>query len=120
GDLGPVFSTMLKNAARICEANFGNIYRWDGEALQLVADYNTPPALVDSRRHSPLRPSSTNLTGRMLASKTVVHIANLADENSYIQQREPDTVAAVELFRILTLFFFALRQGNKHICALCL
>src|SRR5262249_13223250 len=26
GDLQPVFSTILKNAARICEANFGNIY----------------------------------------------------------------------------------------------
>ena len=42
GDLEPVFSTMLKNAVRICDAKFGNIYRWDGDALHLVASHNTP------------------------------------------------------------------------------
>jgi hypothetical protein len=29
GDLQPVFATMLENAVRICDAKFGNIYRWD-------------------------------------------------------------------------------------------
>jgi GAF domain-containing protein len=43
GDLQPVFAAMLENAARICDANFGNIFRWDGDALWLVATHNTPP-----------------------------------------------------------------------------
>ena len=38
GDLEPVFATMLEKAVRICDAKFGNIYRWDGEALHLVGD----------------------------------------------------------------------------------
>ena len=44
GDLQPVFAAMLEKAVRICDATFGNIYRWDGDALQLVATHNTPPA----------------------------------------------------------------------------
>src|SRR3984893_3868817 len=43
GDLQPVFAAMLENAVRICDATFGNIYRWDGEALWLVADDHTTP-----------------------------------------------------------------------------
>src|SRR6202140_3095361 len=35
GDLEPVFATMLENAVRICDAKFGNIHRWDGDALHL-------------------------------------------------------------------------------------
>src|ERR1700746_3481580 len=50
GDLEPVFRTMLENATRICDAKFGNIYRWDGELSNLVASHNTPPALVEARR----------------------------------------------------------------------
>ena len=33
---------MLENAVRICDAKFGNIYRWDGDALHLLATQNTP------------------------------------------------------------------------------
>jgi signal transduction protein with GAF and PtsI domain len=29
GDLQPVFASMLENAVRICDAKFGNIYRWE-------------------------------------------------------------------------------------------
>jgi hypothetical protein len=32
GDL----ESMLEHAARICDANFGTIFRWDGDALRLV------------------------------------------------------------------------------------
>jgi hypothetical protein len=36
GDLEPVFAAMLKNAVRVCNASFGNIYRWDGEGMSEV------------------------------------------------------------------------------------
>src|SRR5262249_18573515 len=50
GDLQPVFATMLENAVRICDAKFGNIYRWDGELFHLLAAFNTPPALAEAHR----------------------------------------------------------------------
>ena len=46
GDLEPVFSIMLEKAAQICDASYGNIYRWDGDALHYMASHNTPEALV--------------------------------------------------------------------------
>src|SRR6185437_5848386 len=57
GDLEPVFETMLAKAVRICDARFGNIFRWDGDALHLLAAYNVPIAFDDVRRRLPLRPS---------------------------------------------------------------
>jgi two-component system, NtrC family, sensor kinase len=47
GDLEPVFAAMLEKAVRICDADFGNIFRWDGDALHIVATHNTPPALAE-------------------------------------------------------------------------
>ena len=49
GDVEPVFATMLEKAVRICDASFGNIYRWDGRALHLVATHDTPPAFAEAR-----------------------------------------------------------------------
>ena len=49
GELDPVFATMLEKAVGICDAAFGNIYRWDGELLHLLAAHNTPPALAEAQ-----------------------------------------------------------------------
>ena len=47
GDLEPVFAAMLENATRLCDAKFGNIYRWDNEAFHLLASHNAPPAFAE-------------------------------------------------------------------------
>jgi two-component system, NtrC family, sensor kinase len=97
GDLQPVFASMLENAARICDATFGNIYRWDGEAFSLLATHNTPPAFAEARRRSPLRPGSDTPLGRMVANKTVIHLADAVADPSYAEQRDPAAAAAVEI-----------------------
>src|SRR5271154_6405592 len=72
GDLEPVFATMLENAVRICDATFGNIYRWDGEAIHLLAAHNTPPALAEARKLLPARPTSH--MRYMLETKAAAHV----------------------------------------------
>src|SRR5262249_32133097 len=100
GNLEPVFATMLEKAVRICNANFGNIYRWDGDASHLVATRNTPPAFAaEARRRSQYRPDPRTVTGRMLETKAVVHVVDLAAESAYIEERHPAFVAAVQLAR---------------------
>lgn len=102
GDLKPVFETVLENATRLCDAEFGNIYRWDGEALHLVAWHNTPPAFAAYRKSGPFRPSATSLIGRMVKTKAVTHVADAADNPDYTERRDPSLVAAIELGGVRT------------------
>jgi two-component system, NtrC family, sensor kinase len=111
GDLQPVFETMLGNAVRICDAKFGNIFRWDGDALHLVATHNIPPAFAELRRRSPFHPGPENPIGRMVATKAVVHVADLAAEQRYVERRDPAMIAAVELGGIRT--FVAVPMLNE-------
>ena len=115
GDLQPLFETMLEKAVRICEAKFGNIYRWNGSTFDLVATLNTPAALVASRKRSPIRLGGRNLFDRMLATKAAVHVADLAAHDLYIEKRDPVTVAAVELGRIRTLVAVPMLKDNELI-----
>jgi adenylate cyclase len=115
GHLEPVFATMLESAARICDANFGNIFRWDGDALHLIAAHNTPPALVEERRSSPFRPYPNGPLGRMLKTKTVAHIPDLAAEPTYLNQRLPSIVEAVELRGMRTVLLVPMLKENELI-----
>ena len=45
-DLEPVFDTILENATRLCEARFGTLNLYDGQAYQSVALHNPPPQFV--------------------------------------------------------------------------
>jgi GAF domain-containing protein len=115
GVLQPVFETMLENAVRICDAKFGNIHRWDGDALHLVATHNTPPGFAEFRRRSPIRSGPKNLVGRAIATKTAVHVADLAVEQAYIEQRDPGYVAAVELGGVRTFLAVPMLKENELI-----
>ena len=116
GDLQPVFAAMLENAVRICDAKFGNIYRWGGEALHLVAAHNTPPAFVEARRSTPFfSPGPKSVVGRMVATKTVIHVADLAAEQAYIKDRIPSAVAAVELGSVRTILAVPMLNKNELI-----
>jgi GAF domain-containing protein len=102
GDLEPVFASMLENAVRICDATFGNIYRWNGELSNLVASHNTPPALVEARRRLRIHFVPKDLVGQAIANKKAVHIADLAEHQDYIERSSPGAVAAVELGGVRT------------------
>ena len=120
GDLQPVFATMLKNAAGICDAKFGNIYRWDGEALSLVATHNTPPAFAELRRRSPYCPNPNSNIGRMVATKTVVHVADVAAQEAYVKQRDPAYVEVVELGGVRTALLVPMVNDNELIGAIAI
>jgi GAF domain-containing protein len=120
GDLQPVFATMLENAVRICDAKFGNIQRWDGELLHHVAAHNTPPAFAEARRRSLLRPNPETPIGRMVATKAVIHVVDLAAELGYIERRTPTIGSAVELGGVRTILYIPMFKENELIGAFTL
>jgi GAF domain-containing protein len=117
GDLEPVFAAMLENAVRICEATFGNIHRWDGEFLNLVASQNTPPAFVEARKRlgMRLRVGRKDPVSRMIATKKVVHIADLATECDYIERSNEGMIAAVELGEVRTMVAVPMLKDDELI-----
>jgi GAF domain-containing protein len=109
---------MLENAARICDASFGNIFSWDGDALHLIAIHNTPPAFAEYRRRHPL-PLKPNLPfARMVAAKAVVHCADAAALPAYVEQHDTEVAAAVELGGVRTFVAVPMLKENNLIGAL--
>ena len=78
GELEPVFQAMLENAVRICEAKFGMLFRFEGDAFRSAAMLGTPPALcrVLAARTRSDRPPDSAL-GRVVRTKQVVQIADI-------------------------------------------
>jgi class 3 adenylate cyclase/putative methionine-R-sulfoxide reductase with GAF domain len=99
GLLEEVFASMLEKAVRICDAAFGNIYRWDGTSLHLVANHNTPPAWVEYRKREPYRADNPFGIARMINSKAPVHVTDLSDEyyTKGVQLGEIKTFLAVPM-----------------------
>jgi GAF domain-containing protein len=117
GELEMVFQAMLQKAVRLCEAKFGNIYRWDGEALHILASHNTPPAFAEAVRRSPYRPNPNSPIGRMVADRTVTHINDVTAEEIYVAQRDPMAASAVALGGIRTLLGVPLLNKSEMIGA---
>jgi two-component system NtrC family sensor kinase len=96
GELEPVFETMLAKAVHICEAKFGTLYLYDGDAFRAEAFHNAPSAFVEARKRQPVRPPPDSALGRLANTKQVVHIADIKATQSYIE-RDPIMITAVDL-----------------------
>ena len=81
GELEPVFRAMLENAVGICEAKFGTLFRFEGNAFHLAAQFGTPPELAEfQRKRGPFLPERGNLLDRVMQTKQISHTADDAAE----------------------------------------
>ena len=97
GELPPVFDTLLANATRLCEANFGMLNLYENGAHRIGAMHNTPPAFRDARSREPLhRPGPLTPLARIADTKQIIHVSDYAEEPAY-KQRDPGAVRLVEL-----------------------
>jgi GAF domain-containing protein len=101
-DLAPVFESILANATRLCEANLGTLFRYDGEAFEAVAVSGAAPAWAEFLRRGRIQPGPRTALARVLQDLLPVHIVDITSEPAY-EERDPLRVASVELERIRTL-----------------
>jgi len=111
GELEPVFSAILENATRLCQAEFANLFLVEGEAFRNVALHGAPPTFIEARRQQPLLrilKDSNTVLNRMAAVKKPVQIEDIRMEPSYrgdsqrqrfLDQSGARTVLGVPLLR---------------------
>ena len=81
GELKPVFQAMLENAIRICDAKFGTLLRFDGNAFHLAAGAGLPPKLAEfHRQHETFQPIPGSPLDRAMQTKRVSHTVDDAAE----------------------------------------
>jgi GAF domain-containing protein len=83
-DVQPVFDTIVRSAARLCDAVQGNLQRFDGERMHLVATHNfTPEALELISREYPMRLDNSRAASRAILTQAVVNIADAFEDAEY-------------------------------------
>src|SRR5262247_2652913 len=86
-DLQPVFQTILDNAVRLCEAQNGAVFRFDGEFFRAVVWNNTSPALSAFVQNTPIPPGRESALRRVGLDKRPVHIPDmLADPECIVPE----------------------------------
>ena len=79
-DVQPVFDTILADALRICEAHYGGIFRFDGEAFQYAASSNVSPDFLAYLKSTTIKPGRQSALRRVGLEHRPVHIPDvLAD-----------------------------------------
>jgi GAF domain-containing protein len=107
-DIQPVLETLIESATRLCGADKGFIYRWDGELYRLAVASGASTEFLEVLQKNPMRPGRESATGRAALERRVVHIHDvLADpEYSWAEgQRggEIRTILAVPMLRESTV-----------------
>ncbi|MFO0994757.1 MAG: GAF domain-containing protein [Hyphomicrobiales bacterium] len=83
-DLQPVFETIAESAARLCNARFATVYRFDGELIHFVAQYGlTAEAIATERRDFPMRPGRASAAARAILNAAVEQIPDVQSDPDY-------------------------------------
>jgi GAF domain-containing protein len=121
GELEPVFQAMLENATRICEAEFGVLFRYDGEAFHNAA-FNHASSAYTEVRQQPIVVRDLHSDAplaRMIGTKQTIHVADLREAQCYIE-RDPVIIALVEVGGGRTIVVVPMLKENELVGAIAI
>src|SRR6266542_5276602 len=84
-DLQTVLDTLVKEAARLCDAERGSIHRYDGEVYRTAAFWgpNITPEYRQMGLNTVRKPGRETLIGRVALERAVVHIPDVLADPEY-------------------------------------
>ena len=115
GDLNRLFDTILTNATKLCQANFGSLFLCEADAFRIVAQHNAPRAFAELRRREPLVRGRPLL--RVAETKQVVQIADLR-EHVASSQADKDAAAFAKVSGVRTLLMVPMLKDGEVVGAI--
>ena len=116
-DLQTVLQTLVKSAARLCEADMVAAHRLKGSISEAVAHYGVTPEFHEQMKMRKFQPGRGTIAGRVLLEGNVVHVHDVRSDPEYIMTAVAEmlgvrTVLGVPLLREGTPIgmFFVMRR----------
>jgi signal transduction histidine kinase len=86
-DVQPVFEIIVRNALSLCSGLFANAFRFDGELLHFVASHSVSSDYLELLRSKyPMRPNTSQVSGRVILTRSVVRLEDALDDPEYDQR----------------------------------
>ena len=82
-DLKSVLQTLVESAARLCDADKGNITRQIDGVFYRAEFYGFPAEVIESWRKVPITPERGNASGRALLENRTVHLPDVNADPDY-------------------------------------
>jgi signal transduction histidine kinase len=101
-DVQPVFESIIKSAAQLCQSVLSAIYRSDGELVHLVAhDHFSPESVAAVRAAYPVPVTSSNLIAVAVRERRVVHLADVLASGGYTELQRTSGYRSILVVPIL-------------------
>jgi GAF domain-containing protein len=82
-DLQAVFETLAENAVRLCEAQCGFVFRFDGQLLRFAVGHNVSPAFREYLEQNPIVPGRESNSGRAVLERRTIHNPDVRNDPEY-------------------------------------
>jgi PAS domain S-box-containing protein len=82
-DLEPVLQILVENAVKLCGAERGVIWRFEGDMFRAAVGYNVSGEFKDFVARHPIRPGRGTVAGRVALERRVVHIPDVLADPEY-------------------------------------